>query len=84
MTTKEIKKMFKHQYPGGEEILEMACEGGAIYEVHDKWIRFLDELLEIGIITKQRREVLDDEYFGKQIKREHKETIEWLKSLKEQ
>lgn len=84
MTTKEIKKMFKHQYPGGEEILEMACEGGAIYEVHDKWIRFLDELLNIGIITKQRREALDDEYFGKQIKKEHEETVEWLKSLKEQ
>ena len=84
MTTKEIKKMFKHQYPGGEEILEMACEGGAIYEVHDKWIHFLDELLNIGIITKQRREALDDEYFGKQIKKEHEETVEWLKSLKEQ
>jgi hypothetical protein len=84
MTTKEIKKMFEHQYPGGEEILEMACEGGAIYEVHDKWIRFLDELLNIGIITKQIRETSDDEYFGKQIKKEHEETVEWLKSLKEQ
>ena len=84
MTTKEIKKMFRHQYPGGEEIFEMACEGGAIYEVHDKWICFLDELLEIGIITKQRKEILDDEYFGKQIKKEHEETVEWLKSLKEQ
>ena len=84
MTTKEIKKMFKHQYPGGEGTLEMACEYGAIYEVHDKWIRFLDELLNIGIITKQIREALDDEYFGKQIKKEHEETVEWLKSLKEQ
>lgn len=68
MTTKEIKKMFKHRYPGGEEVLEMACEGGAIYEVHHRWIDFIDELLEMGLITKQQRKSLDDEYFGNETK----------------
>lgn len=82
MTTKEIKKMFEYQYPGGEEILEMACEGGAIYEVHEKWSNFLDRLLEMGIITKQRRDVLDDEhYFGKEVKAEYEETEAWLKKM---
>ena len=81
MTTKEIKKMFEHQYPGGEEILEMACEGGAIYEVHKKWTRFLDELLEIGVITKQRRQVLDDEYFGKEVKEFEERTNKFFDSI---
>ena len=81
MTTKEIKKMFKHQYPGGEDTLEMACEYGAIYEVHDKWARFLDELLEIGVITKQRRQVLDDEYFGKEVKDFEERTNKFFDSI---
>lgn len=80
MTTKEIKKMYEKQYPGGADVLEMACEGGAIYEVHEKWMSFLDELLEAGLITNKRKDMLSDSYFGKQIKRIHEETVAYPNS----
>lgn len=77
MTKKTAHEIFEYNYPGGEWAIEMCFDNGYGHEVHERWIRFIDDLYESGRITKAQREEWDNDYGGE----EYKQFIEECNAL---